>query len=209
MDAGEYIRHHLTHLSNNPASTGPVDFSVIHWDSVFFSIAIGIRNRTVLVDLRQWANFQDAVLRMVIGMIAAMVLVMLIESGAIHFSVGDAKLPDDLPAGASVFKPWLYILLAGFLGGFSERLVPDMLDKLSNESVAQAGNPSPPANPASAAAPSASAVPGPGATAAAPQPVADPSARDDHCLTGGAIPPELVTPDNALPPASGGVAAAR
>ena len=25
--AGEYIRHHLTHLSNNYASTGPVDFS--------------------------------------------------------------------------------------------------------------------------------------------------------------------------------------
>ena len=41
MDAGEYIRHHLTHLSNNPASTGPVDFSVIHWDSVFFSTLIG------------------------------------------------------------------------------------------------------------------------------------------------------------------------
>jgi len=42
MDAGEYIRHHLTHLSNNPASTGPVDFSVIHWDSVFFSVALGL-----------------------------------------------------------------------------------------------------------------------------------------------------------------------
>src|SRR5678815_1538879 len=39
--AGGYIRHHLTHLSNNPASTGPVDFSVIHWDSVFFSTVIG------------------------------------------------------------------------------------------------------------------------------------------------------------------------
>ena len=38
--AGEYIVHHLTHLGNREA-TGLVDFSVIHWDSVFFSIAIG------------------------------------------------------------------------------------------------------------------------------------------------------------------------
>ena len=49
MDAGEYIRHHLTHLSNNPASTGPVDFSVIHWDSVFFSIALGVVTLWMLI----------------------------------------------------------------------------------------------------------------------------------------------------------------
>ena len=49
MDAGEYIRHHLTHLSNNPASTGPVDFSVIHWDSVFFSVALGIVTLWMLI----------------------------------------------------------------------------------------------------------------------------------------------------------------
>jgi len=39
--AGEYIVHHLTHLGNRDA-TGLVDFSVIHWDSVFFSIALGV-----------------------------------------------------------------------------------------------------------------------------------------------------------------------
>jgi F-type H+-transporting ATPase subunit a len=38
--AGEYIVHHLTHLGNREA-TGLIDFSVIHWDSVFFSIALG------------------------------------------------------------------------------------------------------------------------------------------------------------------------
>lgn len=47
--AGEYIRHHLTHLSNNPASTGPVDFSVIHWDSVFFSIVLGFLGLWILI----------------------------------------------------------------------------------------------------------------------------------------------------------------
>ncbi|HVO06034.1 MAG TPA: F0F1 ATP synthase subunit A [Burkholderiaceae bacterium] len=39
--AGEYIVHHLTHLGNREA-TGLIDFSVIHWDSVFFSIALGV-----------------------------------------------------------------------------------------------------------------------------------------------------------------------
>ena len=38
--AGEYIVHHLTHLAN-AESKGLVDFSVIHWDSVAFSVALG------------------------------------------------------------------------------------------------------------------------------------------------------------------------
>ena len=39
--AGEYIVHHLTHLSTGKPK-GLVDFSVVNWDSVFFSIAIGM-----------------------------------------------------------------------------------------------------------------------------------------------------------------------
>jgi F-type H+-transporting ATPase subunit a len=39
--AGEYIVHHLTHLrSSEPKSL--IDFSVVHWDSVFFSVALGV-----------------------------------------------------------------------------------------------------------------------------------------------------------------------
>ena len=38
--AGEYIVHHLTHLSTGKPK-GLVDFSVVNWDSVVFSIAIG------------------------------------------------------------------------------------------------------------------------------------------------------------------------
>jgi F-type H+-transporting ATPase subunit a len=38
--SGEYIHHHLTHLSNvDTAAT--VDFHVVHWDSVFFSSLLG------------------------------------------------------------------------------------------------------------------------------------------------------------------------
>ena len=39
--SGEYIHHHLTHLSNIDTAA-PVDFHVVHWDSVFFSSMLGL-----------------------------------------------------------------------------------------------------------------------------------------------------------------------
>jgi F-type H+-transporting ATPase subunit a len=39
--AGEYIHHHLTFLSNKEAS-GVLDFHTIHWDSIFFSVALAL-----------------------------------------------------------------------------------------------------------------------------------------------------------------------
>ena len=39
--AGEYIIHHLTHLQNQKAKN-VVDFSVFNFDSLFFSIGLGI-----------------------------------------------------------------------------------------------------------------------------------------------------------------------
>ena len=39
--AGEYINHHLTFLANKE-TTAPFDLSVIHWDTVFFSIVLGL-----------------------------------------------------------------------------------------------------------------------------------------------------------------------
>ena len=39
--ANEYILHHLTFLQNKEPS-GIVDFSVIHWDSVFFSVLLAV-----------------------------------------------------------------------------------------------------------------------------------------------------------------------
>src|SRR6195952_355347 len=41
MTSGEYIQHHLTHLSNIE-STAPVNFHVVHWDSVAFSSVLGL-----------------------------------------------------------------------------------------------------------------------------------------------------------------------
>lgn len=39
--ASEYIIHHLGHLKNQ-YQVGPVDFSVIHYDTMFWSIAMGV-----------------------------------------------------------------------------------------------------------------------------------------------------------------------
>ena len=40
--SGEYIQHHLTHLSNIDGNTGTVNFHVVHWDSVAFSSILGL-----------------------------------------------------------------------------------------------------------------------------------------------------------------------
>ena len=40
--SGEYIQHHLTHLSNVDGPVGIVDFHVVHWDSVIFSSVLGL-----------------------------------------------------------------------------------------------------------------------------------------------------------------------
>lgn len=43
LTSGQYIVHHLTHWGNHEMAPGnPVDFSVIHWDSMFFTILIGV-----------------------------------------------------------------------------------------------------------------------------------------------------------------------
>jgi F-type H+-transporting ATPase subunit a len=41
ISAGEYIHHHLTFLSNKESS-GVLDFSTIHWDSIFFAVLLAI-----------------------------------------------------------------------------------------------------------------------------------------------------------------------
>ena len=40
--SGEYIQHHLTHLSNVDGPVGIVDFHVVHWDSILFSSILGL-----------------------------------------------------------------------------------------------------------------------------------------------------------------------
>jgi hypothetical protein len=86
----------------------------------FFSIALAIRGRTILPDLYRTANVMDAALRIMIGTMAGAVLVALIESHFIRFSLRDSS-----PGHYGT----IHILVVGFLAGFTERLVPDLLAK--------------------------------------------------------------------------------
>ena len=88
-----------------------------------FSIALAIRDRTVALDTELVANLTDGTLRLLIGVISAGVLLLLLASGILpSLKVGDANF-----SGTGL--TWQMVLLVGFVGGFLERLVPDLLEK--------------------------------------------------------------------------------
>jgi hypothetical protein len=88
-----------------------------------FSIALGIRNRTVGLDLNRLDNITDGVLRLLIGVIAAGVLLLILASGILpNMKIGDMTV-------AGGINSWKVVMVVGFIGGFLERLVPDLLEK--------------------------------------------------------------------------------
>ena len=98
-----------------------------------FSIALAIRGRTVALDTDLLDNVTDGTLRLVIGVISAGVLLLLFASGILpSLKIGDAEFK----AGAMT---WQMVLVIGFVGGFLERLVPDLLDKRNGQSNGSAG----------------------------------------------------------------------
>jgi hypothetical protein len=101
----------------------------------FFSIAVGLRGRTVLVDLQKWDNRRDAILRVVVGTIGGAILICLFLTGlvsALKIEAGTLTAP----AGVGP----LTALVIGFLAGFSERAVPDILAKASLATDAATSN---------------------------------------------------------------------
>jgi hypothetical protein len=163
----------------------------------FFSIAIALRTRTILTDIHFRDNAADAALRVIIGLIAASVLICLTKTKVATVFVGDPTTTD---------YSILYGLMIGFLAGFSERLIPDLLAKTTVET-------SPPRGSAQIGA---GATGGKGqATTAHPtettSTVSIPtSAADsiDGCICDHAVQPGEETPDTELPPTAGGVAVA-
>jgi hypothetical protein len=173
----------------------------------FFSIALAIRGRTILPDLYRTSNLMDAALRIIIGSIAGVVLVGLIDAGFVRFAIGDSK--------PGVFET-IHILLVGFIGGFAERLVPDLLAKAEAQTGEQPVIRRPETD---ASAPPARNPPGVGGAAGgagggggAPPPAAPPApplapeeADEDACVADLQLGDEDVTADEDLPAASGGV----
>jgi hypothetical protein len=93
-----------------------------------FSIALAIRARTVALDTDLLDNVTDGTLRLIIGVISAGILLLLFKCGIVPcLKIGDA----DFKATALT---WQMVLVIGFLGGFLERLVPDLLEKRNSQS---------------------------------------------------------------------------
>jgi hypothetical protein len=169
----------------------------------FFSIALGIRGRTILPDLQKVSNSMDAVLRMVIGLMGGAVLMGLVIAGVVNIKLGDAGLD----SGSS--KYWLFVLIVGFIAGFSERFVPDLLAKASGSTDA-------PPTPKPAVTVQRAAEQQPLSPAAAvsiavtkdEDPLSEEGAAET-CTIGVDLHDDQVTSDASLPPASGGVAKAK
>lgn len=198
------------------------------WQSVmggtlgaFFSIATGLQKRTILTDLQKLDNFCDAALRIVIGVIGAVIIIFIFQSGlAGGLSIDKASL-----APASPKYDWMLVFVVAFCAGFSERLVPDLLTKVQfgatpaadGTTTTTAPPPTPP--PAAGGAGGAGGAPTPpggtppptaaAAAAAAATPATAEAPRDDDgddtCPCDSPPTDEEATPDEDLPVANGGV----
>ncbi|TGX50263.1 hypothetical protein E5A73_17740 [Sphingomonas gei] len=90
----------------------------------FFSIATGLNTRTILIDLQNRNNRADAALRVMIGAISGGMLLCLLSSGlAANSLIAIGTLNE------TSVKATLLVFVLGFLAGFAERLLPDLLEK--------------------------------------------------------------------------------
>ena len=183
-----------------------------------FSTAIGMRTRAILTDLQWRENRMDAILRIGIGAIAGAVLVGLLLSDLIELTVGDAQVGNTAAGGTGpagdALPSMLVLALAGFFAGFSERLIPDLLEKAAvagRKTGAGAVAGATPARPAVAGPtgesnPLGRPVAGWGAEAAQ---VSEESAgaeeEVDGCVSDIALTQDEITDDSQLPAALGGV----
>lgn len=97
----------------------------------FFSVAIAVRDRTLETDRVTLDTTLDAALRMFVGALGGALLLGLIQSGAVGLIIGGARIirSDTDTSILSLSTGWLPIMLVAFVGGFFERMVPDLLNK--------------------------------------------------------------------------------
>lgn len=173
----------------------------------FFSIALAIRGRTVLPDLNWINNWMDAGLRVAIGSIAGTVLVALVVSKFVNLNLGAATVAGSDGGGASTA---LFLAIVGFVGGFAERLVPDLLARAAlregEKPVLRKAEGDLDAKPAPAAGTTSDSTTEDQPGAADEADLHIDSEHEDGCVEDIDIEEEELTPDEGLPPATGGVA---
>jgi hypothetical protein len=88
------------------------------------SIAIGLRRRTVALDIGIKGNRSDCILRLIIGAVSGGTLVLLFASG----------LLPKLATGQGIMdhQSIAFSMLLGVIGGFVEQLVPSLLEQQGN-----------------------------------------------------------------------------
>lgn len=163
----------------------------------FFSIATGLSKRTILPNAIGSDNILDAILRMTIGIISAAILICLLKAGlgmTLNF-IADSSSSDATDAVA-----WMQLVTLGFLAGFSERLVPDLLEK-AGQSVQTVALPPAPQIASAPPPPPASDLKDAKASADA---AASDKTTDGDCCSDTPLTEAEATPDAALPPAAGG-----
>ncbi|MFL6863130.1 MAG: hypothetical protein ACJ8DZ_09030, partial [Allosphingosinicella sp.] len=111
----------------------------------FFSIAIGLRGRTILIDLQNRDNIADAVLRVVIGCMSGGILLCLLLSRLVEISGVQVISGNGAPTPGH--DPAIVEFVLGFFAGFFERLVPNLLEKTNLGSQSAAGATAPPSGP--------------------------------------------------------------
>jgi hypothetical protein len=86
------------------------------------SIAIGIRKRTVALDIGVAGNLSDSALRLLIAAVSGGTLVLLFATGllpSLHTLAGEMNGVQSMP----------FVLLLGIIAGFVEQLVPSLLEE--------------------------------------------------------------------------------
>lgn len=171
-----------------------------------FSIALGIRNRNIRTDLQRRDNVIDAMLRIAIGAVSAIILFALLKAGFVTIGLGDEPI--------NLSDPYALLVIA-ILAGFSERMVGDFLGSVALNGTRTSAAEVMSAQVAAEAKSNASernprgSRPG-AADIAGAQPGEDRRAPDEHahvdgCLCGVALDDDELTDDAELPEASGGV----
>ena len=109
----------------------------------FFSIATGLKNRDVVIDLQNRENRIDVTLRMIIGAISGAILYSLFATGLVTTTLFDKKAIVHGPIAVGPSYNDLTVFLVGFVAGFLERLVPNLLSKTNFGTAEPAGKDTP------------------------------------------------------------------